>query len=433
MRLKHSNIKTSYIISKIYFLAGILIKLRPQLFTAKAEIKIPPTSRLEQQVPKQILVDISNIIRGDNKTGIQRVVRAIIEHLSKNTPIGYEVKLVFATKKFGFRYAPKDFLSTVTKSELSQANLVRCRPGDIFFGLDLNANLLPRYIAQLVHWRKKGVVMAILIYDLLPELHPDWFNEITTKQFNNWLKLITPIADRLIFISDSVIDEYKTWFQDHAINHLNSPVLRRIRLGADIEKSMPSSGIPDNTSRFLEIIGDNKKILMVGTIEPRKGQQEVLEAFNAMWSSGNSAILIYVGRKGWKTGELQKSIIEHPLLNNKLFWFENASDEFLGILYKLCDGVIVNSKGEGLGLPLIEAQYNGKPLLVRDIPVFREISNSSVTFFKNQNEKPSKIEVETWMNSFSEGEESSRFTMKNTWVNCAKDVVNALGIIANGK
>ncbi len=39
------------------------------------------------------------------------------------------------------------------------------------------------------------------------------------------------------------------------------------------------------------------------------------------------------------------------------------------------------SKGEGFGLPLIEAAYFNKPLLVRDIPVFREIAGDTANYF----------------------------------------------------
>jgi len=39
------------------------------------------------------------------------------------------------------------------------------------------------------------------------------------------------------------------------------------------------------------------------------------------------------------------------------------------------------SKGEGFGLPLIEATYFNKPMLVRDIPVISEIAGNATSYF----------------------------------------------------
>ena len=50
-------------------------------------------------------------------------------------------------------------------------------------------------------------------------------------------------------------------------------------------------------------------------------------------------------------------------------------------LYQAATGVLLASEAEGFGLPLIEAMQHGKPVLVRDIPVFREITELNATFF----------------------------------------------------
>ena len=39
------------------------------------------------------------------------------------------------------------------------------------------------------------------------------------------------------------------------------------------------------------------------------------------------------------------------------------------------------SEGEGFGLPVAEAAWYGCPLLLRDIPVFRELADGHATFF----------------------------------------------------
>jgi glycosyltransferase involved in cell wall biosynthesis len=66
--------------------------------------------------------------------------------------------------------------------------------------------------------------------------------------------------------------------------------------------------------------------------------------------------------------------LTHEQAGKKLFWLKNISDQTLQKLYEMASGILVASHGEGFGLPIVEAMHYGKSLLVRDIPVFREVA-----------------------------------------------------------
>ena len=56
----------------------------------------------------QFLVDISQLITVDEKTGIQRVVRSLITEFLANPPANWDVKLVYSDRfSLGYRYATK--------------------------------------------------------------------------------------------------------------------------------------------------------------------------------------------------------------------------------------------------------------------------------------------------------------------------------------
>lgn len=76
-----------------------------------------------------------------------------------------------------------------------------------------------------------------------------------------------------------------------------------------------------------------------------------------------------------------RRIKRHPQLNKKLFWFSNVSDEFLAQLYIHAKCVIVASENEGFGLSVVEGAFYDKPLLLRDIPVFRELVGDDAYYF----------------------------------------------------
>ncbi len=77
---------------------------------------------------------------------------------------------------------------------------------------------------------------------------------------------------------------------------------------------------------------------MVGTLEPRKAHQQVLEAFEQLWNDGQKIQLVIVGKQGWMVESLAQRIRTHPELGKRLFWLENVSDEYLEKIYAVGDG-----------------------------------------------------------------------------------------------
>jgi glycosyltransferase involved in cell wall biosynthesis len=126
---------------------------------------------------------------------------------------------------------------------------------------------------------------------------------------------------------------------------------------------------------------------MVGTLEPRKGHRQILEAFEHLWSKGEDVKLVIVGRNGWLMEDFMARLEKHPEKGKKLFWLTGVSDEFLAKIYEACSCLLAASIDEGFGLPLIEAMHRGKPVLARDMEVFREIGGSHVNYFKENKDR----------------------------------------------
>ena len=330
---------------------------------------------------KQLLVDISAIIREDAHTGIQRVVRALLLQLFSNPPEGYQVLAVFCSRKHGYRYADSAFVDKFTSydDKLPTGDVVVGNK-DVFFGLDLAAHLLPLHENQLLDWKQQGVKIHILIYDMLPHLHPQWFTPRSVKNFRRWLRTISVYSDQLICISESVKNELRTWLMSEGFS-AHTPRIATIPMGSEIASSLPSSGTDIETTALIERFKNQKFILMVGTIEPRKGYADALDAMETLWDKGDETSLVIVGKPGWKTTKLQERLLTHEQAGKKLFWLKNISDQTLQKLYEMANGVLVTSYGEGFGLPIVEAMYYGKSLLVRDIPVFKEIAGDASAYF----------------------------------------------------
>jgi len=347
---------------------------------------------------KQLLVDISEVIKHDARSGIQRVVRGILPRLLINPPTGYVVCPVYSEKNKGYSYAPVTYSCLQADEVARKKNRpVVVQKGDIFLGLDLAAHLIPRHQTELLRWKRQGVRISFLVYDLLPLLHPEWFNSNRNKTFRRWMHTLAIYADNLICISKTGREELQQWLstsyglQERAIR------LGFITLGSDIVATMPSKGITSEESAILAQLLSRKFVLMVGTLEPRKGYSQALGAFELLWQKGFEISLVIAGKSGWQTEALQQRLQAHSEYNNQLFWFETASDELLEELYKASLGVLITSEAEGFGLPLIEALFYGKPVLARGIKVFREVINNAITYFESDQPESLSMTIHAWV------------------------------------
>lgn len=321
---------------------------------------------------------MSELARHDTRTGIQRVGRAIWSELAGRQSADFEFVAVAANARVGFSMLPLDFLD---QGEIRGpvGKPVAVRRGDKFLGLDLDARWLPAHKSQVVAWRKAGATVHVVVYDLLPLQCPKWFNLRTRRHFKAWWKFLQIQADQLLCISVSVSQDVLRKLEP-ARRQIE---VKTIALAGDLRNSKPSRGISRAVQEFL--VQSPAFVLMVGTVEPRKAYDQALLAFEELWreKGGNSPALVIVGKPGWRTGAIQDRIRLHLELNKRLFWLTDASDEALDILYNKSLGVFLTSRGEGFGLPAIEAAVHGRRALVRDLTVFREQNLPNLTYFQD--------------------------------------------------
>ncbi|AXI01967.1 glycosyltransferase family 4 protein [Aquirhabdus parva] len=374
---------------------------------------------------RQLLIDVSVIINHDARTGIQRVVRGIMMYLLASPPKGYCIRPIFATKRHGYRYA-SNFLNHPLKN--NKNSKVQVNAGDIFLGLDLAAHLLPRYQTQLIDWKKKGVSVHIVVYDLLPLLHPEWFSNKTVKNFRRWIKTVAIFADSAVCISQCGKAELETMLAEKFGFTKDALPIGVIPLGVEIDESLPSHGLPENVDYILSVLEKKPTVLMVGTIEPRKGYGQVLDAFEKLWQEHHDINLVIVGRSGWKTESLQRRLRFHVQSEKRLWWLDDASDEFLKQLYTVVEGVLIASEGEGFGLPLMEAIGHNKPILIRDIPVFRESAGTAVTFFSNGSPDSLAISIANWLEQIQMGLTQSHKEPLPSWQDGVQKLLTCLSI-----
>jgi len=381
-----------------------------------------------QSNSKQLLIDVSELNKRDAKTGIQRVVRSLLTELLLNPPAGYCVEPIYANNfHLGYRYASKlkrRFLG-LPEEGIAEDPIIT-HAGDIFLGLDLQADVVQAQKQYLAAQHLNGLQIYFVVYDLLPITLPWAFPEGTDFVHANWIREISKF-DGVFCISKAVADTYREWAKDNIPNLSPDFLISWFHLGADIANSAPTMGLPDNAQEVLENISSKTSFVLIGTIEPRKGYSQTLQAFEELWSKGVDVNLVFIGKQGWLVEDVIDKLKVHPELNKRLFWLESISDEYLEKLYHASTCVIAASFGEGFGLPLIEAASKQIPIIARDIPVFREVAGDNAFYFSAENASQYAQAIEAWLALYKTQSHPKSGGMNHlTWKESTDSLVNNL-------
>ncbi len=369
----------------------------PRRLAAAQSANAPPPGR-----GRQLLVDVSNLASHDARTGIQRVVRNILRELLATPPPGLDVTPLYFDGG-AWRLARGFVHRLLGRDGAAPADTVADpRPGDVFLGLDLSAHIVPGQQAQFERWRARGVALYFVVYDLIPLLRPDVVNPGALPHFERWYPAIGRLADGLCCISRAVADQLLEWCDQARPPRLRPLHIGHFHLGADLDPQASDAAAPASAAAPAWL-SSAPTILMVGTLEPRKGYAQALAAFEQVWADGGDANLAIVGKPGWLMEEFAAGLRAHPEHGRRLHWLDAASDAELRALYAGSAALLTASEGEGFGLPIIEAARHGLPVIARDLPVFREVAGAHAHWFSGHAAGDLAASIQAWLDLHRHG------------------------------
>lgn len=332
-------------------------------------------------------LDISALRLAPHVTGIERVTLAHLTGLLDDPPPGVRIEPVYIDPEVGYRVARRYLPERLGLSAPLAEPPILPRAGDLFFGLDWTPHAILASRERLTIWRARGVRCWFLVHDILPVTNPEWFPPHIPALFRDWLDALGALADGCVCVSAATAEALAEWWRARGLDPL--PRLEVAHNGADFSALDAAPSIPLDPD-LEHALSSAPSLLMVGTIEPRKGHRHALAALERLWSDGIEVNLIIVGREGWLHDSpadrapiraLVQRLREHPQLGQRLFWPSEVDDATLATLYRRASALLAAAENEGFGLPLIEAAHHGLALIARDIPVFREIAGEHAWYF----------------------------------------------------
>ena len=214
---------------------------------------------------------------------------------------------------------------------------------------------------------------AQIIYDLttimMPEFHQVTTNSLHQKSFLNDLES----DDLCICISEST--------KEDLIDYLDFPTDKCLvsYVGCD-QIIYDSEPYKDVLSKYRV----EKFILVLGTVEPRKNTQFIINLLEECTDILNEYKFIFLGKDGWgKTfkDQISQANIDSRLKEDRIQHFGFVSDEERNILLMTAEFMIYPSIYEGFGLPVLEALNAGCPVLASFSSSIPEIGKDTVYYF----------------------------------------------------
>lgn len=330
----------------------------------------------------EVLIDVTRLIwrvwRGRHPTGIDRVCRAYVEHFQDRALAVVQRKgLVLVLSKQASRSL---FSLLLTRRRASRAAIIRTvgqglvsgrpsppRPGMLYLNVGhtgLNDRALPA-------WLGRHQARAIyLVHDLIPITNPEYCRPGEARKHRERMANALQSATGIIGNSQATLDELAAFANAISVSMPSS-------IAAWIAGFEPASQIhPKSLSRPF--------FVTLGTIEARKNHLMLLELWQGLVAAeGDLApILVVIGQPGWEAERALAIVGDPGELAGSVIQMDDCGDAELAAWIAGARALLMPSFAEGFGLPIIESLSLGTPVIVSDLPVFREIAGDIPTYLR---------------------------------------------------
>jgi glycosyltransferase involved in cell wall biosynthesis len=214
---------------------------------------------------------------------------------------------------------------------------------------------------------------TVIIPDMTFYLFPSMHRKIKRLYFKTLIPLSLARSHKIIAISQSTKNDLLQRF--HKINPGKISV---IHLGVD----RPARGSKDREAGILASYGLEEKsyFLYVGTLEPRKNIDGIIEAYNRVMAARGpdrkKYKLVIAGMKGWFYEKIFAAVQKHRLEESVIFTGyvdEPAKQALLAHAYLF----VYPSFYEGFGLPILEAMAWGVPVITGSASSLPEVAGGA--------------------------------------------------------
>lgn len=211
-----------------------------------------------------------------------------------------------------------------------------------------------------------AVPRVTVVHDLAFEHFPQDVSWLVRQYYHYFFPRFVRASARLVAVSEATRqDLVQTYGVDPALIDV-------VYNAADAHfRPLPAG---EQAAVRAQFSGGRPYILFVGALQPRKNLVNLLRAFDRFKThTGSDTQLLIVGRKAWKAGPIF-DVYQQMQHQAAVHLTGRVSDEELVRLYGAARACAYVPYFEGFGIPIVEAQQSGCPVLTSDRSSMPEVA-----------------------------------------------------------
>ncbi len=322
-----------------------------------------------------LYIDLSEFLGNPITTGIQRIAGELCRYLPSDAAVGVRVH--------ANRYValPSSLIETIgmyfrnpTQSGAAEIRQLGTAEGGLPVTVSAEDTVLVPEVfdnAQRLallrdmpeeQWQR----VRFIVYDLLPVTHPEYFDQDGVLSMCGYYQLIRGAA-HCGFISE---DTREAYFRRLKRTNARDGVV--LPLGCDSLGPRAERPVLNRPLTFS----------VLGTIEPRKNHELILQAFEPLLGQIDGLTLEFIGKMGWVDSEFAHKVRALAADKNSGLRFHSApGDGAIRNYVERSRATIYVSTAEGYGLPPVESLWVGTPVIASTaIPSLKRLGSVGIEY-----------------------------------------------------
>ncbi len=231
----------------------------------------------------------------------------------------------------------------------------------------------PSHYAPLLSPVKSAIYLMDLSYE---RFGTEYFTSYDINQLKKWTPISVKRAKKVFTISE--------FSKNEIMNLYGTPSEKIEVVYPAYDKEVFHGKVPKTKQTAIRnkygIVGSF--LLYWGTLQPRKNISRLIEAFSKLKETRLK--LVIVGKKGWLYDQILDQARKLGIANRVIFT-GFAPTEDLPALIKASRAFVLPSLYEGFGIPVVEAQAVGVPVVVSAVSSLPEVTGESGIFIADPN------------------------------------------------
>lgn len=223
-----------------------------------------------------------------------------------------------------------------------------------------------------------GIHSVVTIHDLIPERFPGQYNPLDSYLYNKKARYACKNADKVICVSSQT--------QADVINFYGIPESRTEVCYQSCDPAFSVQLDEQEKKRILEKYGLPKQFfLSVGSVIERKNLLNVCKAFSKL-KNKTDIPLVVIGNGSRYLKKVKAFILQNNMMKRFIFLSGIPDTGTSGIfqdlpgIYQSAKALIYPSLFEGFGLPVLEAQCSGLPVVTSNISSMPEAGGDAALY-----------------------------------------------------